>query len=294
MDSFLITDIRIFDGEQVLESGSVLVRDGTMAQVSANGPIDFNGPTISKPGHTLIPGLIDAHVHVEPGHESGLAQSLRFGVTTMCDLGNAPFQLKRLRECAEEGDCSDRFGINISKHVKPLETEDDARAYVDDRITQDVDYIKLIHESGSSYGMKLPTLSPAVEKAIVAKAHEAGLPVLAHAMTVKDTLAVLEASVDGTAHTILDRSPTAELIAAYKKNNAFCNPTLALIASATEEGRQMQERYAHDPRARELLGQVEKDQMCQCLSLAKDAGGKLEHAVETVKALKAAGIDILW
>ena len=106
MASFLISDVRIFDGKSVIENGSVLVEDGRISAVSSTS-IDFSGISISKPGHTLLPGVIDAHVHIDFGNESGLAQGLRFGVTTQCDLGNAPFQIHRLRELVKEGDCSD-------------------------------------------------------------------------------------------------------------------------------------------------------------------------------------------
>lgn len=106
MSSFLITDVRIFDGEKVIDNGSVFVKDGGIAKISVT-PIDFDGTTIRKPGHTLLPGFIDAHVHIDFGNESGLAQGLRFGVTTQCDLGNAAFQIEKLRESVKEGDCSD-------------------------------------------------------------------------------------------------------------------------------------------------------------------------------------------
>lgn len=106
MSEFLITDVRIFDGQVIIDRGSVLVSGGKITKVSST-PIGSDGPTISKPGHTLLPGLIDAHVHVDFGNESGLSQGLRFGVTTQCDLGNAPFQVEKLRSLVKEGDCSD-------------------------------------------------------------------------------------------------------------------------------------------------------------------------------------------
>lgn len=106
MSSFLITDIRIFDGQDIIDNGSVLIQNGKIAKISQD-PLSFNGKTISEPGHTLLPGFIDAHVHIDFGQESGLAQGLRFGVTTQCDLGNAPFQIENLREMVRKGDCSD-------------------------------------------------------------------------------------------------------------------------------------------------------------------------------------------
>jgi imidazolonepropionase-like amidohydrolase len=58
MSSFLLTDVRIFDGQDTIESGAVLVESGKIKQVSSSR-ILWDGTTISKPGHTVIPGLID-------------------------------------------------------------------------------------------------------------------------------------------------------------------------------------------------------------------------------------------
>jgi hypothetical protein len=106
MSDFLITNVRIFDGQIAIDRGSVLISGGKIAKVSP-APKEFDGPVISKPGHTLLPGFIDAHVHVDFGNESGLAQGLRFGVATQCDLGNAPFQIEKLRDLVKDRDCSD-------------------------------------------------------------------------------------------------------------------------------------------------------------------------------------------
>lgn len=78
MASFLIKDVRIFDGTSAIEFGSVLVENGKISQVSSS-PISFSGTTYSKPGHTLLPGLIDVHIHADGGNDVALPQSLRFG-----------------------------------------------------------------------------------------------------------------------------------------------------------------------------------------------------------------------
>jgi len=87
MASFLVSDVRIFDGEKTIDSGSVLVEHGKISQVSTS-PISFSGTKISKPGHTLLPGLIDVHIHANGGSGVALPQSLRCGVTTVCDMAN--------------------------------------------------------------------------------------------------------------------------------------------------------------------------------------------------------------
>lgn len=85
MASFLLTDVRVFDGESTIENGSVLVSDGKISQVSSHA-IAFEGTVISRPGHTVLPGLIDVHNHCNNGNEVALPQALRFGVTTVFDM----------------------------------------------------------------------------------------------------------------------------------------------------------------------------------------------------------------
>ena len=98
--SFVIKDVRIFTGEEVIESGSVLVEDGIIKHVGPDiRASDVTG--ISKPGHTLLPGLIDAHVHalsIVPL----LEQALRFGITTLMDMHNVPAEVAKLKKVAGE------------------------------------------------------------------------------------------------------------------------------------------------------------------------------------------------
>lgn len=86
MASFLIRGVRLFDGDNVTENTSVLVQDGVIAKVGPH--LEAEGlPAIDKPGHTLLPGLIDAHVHPEE-HVELSEQALRFGITTLMDMQN--------------------------------------------------------------------------------------------------------------------------------------------------------------------------------------------------------------
>ena len=106
MTSFVVKDVRIFDGESTIENGSVLVQNGLISKVSSS-PIDFNGTVHSKPGHTLLPGLIDVHIHANDGNEIALPQCLRFGVTTACDMHNEFHNIEKLRKQVKGGDCAD-------------------------------------------------------------------------------------------------------------------------------------------------------------------------------------------
>lgn len=86
MASFVIKDVQIFDGENKTENTSVWVEHGLIKQVGGDLP-ESGVPVYSRPGHTLLPGLIDAHSH--PYREADLSeQSFRFGITTLMDMHN--------------------------------------------------------------------------------------------------------------------------------------------------------------------------------------------------------------
>lgn len=72
MASFLLKDVRIFDGEDTIDNGSILVENGKITKVSPSS-IEYSGPTFSKPGHTVLPGLIDVHIHADKGNEVAFA-----------------------------------------------------------------------------------------------------------------------------------------------------------------------------------------------------------------------------
>jgi hypothetical protein len=76
---------RIFDGENVLADSAVIVRQGAIEAVVPAAEIPKNMTVLSPPGCTLIPGLIDAHIHFMPWEASFFCA---YGVTTVRDIGN--------------------------------------------------------------------------------------------------------------------------------------------------------------------------------------------------------------
>jgi imidazolonepropionase-like amidohydrolase len=221
MASLLIKDIRIFDGDKTIDSGSVLVEKGKIAKVSKDN-IDFDGTTISRPGHTLLPGFIDAHIHADGASPVALPQSLRFGVTTACDMGNEDYSIVKLRKQLEGGDCADlkttSFPATIDMgwpmpvilafhdtpevraeldHYPKLDTLESGRKYVQDRVKEGVDYIKLMHESGTVMGQNYKKPTRELQTAVIEEAHKNGLKAVAHATCLADTLEILECGADG-------------------------------------------------------------------------------------------------
>ncbi|KAL1792648.1 hypothetical protein ACET3X_009155 [Alternaria dauci] len=319
MATFLLRDIRIFTGEETIDEGFIHVQNGKIKALgrTSDAPLD-PVKTYSKPGHTVLPGLIDCHIHADRADPEALPQALRFGVTTVCDMHNELENVQQLKKQTMEPDTASYKTAGqaatiengwplpvITAHDKTPETaaaiakwpkltdRDSVIEYLDwtEREMQP-DYIKLLHESGTVMGQNFNCPSVELQSTIIAEAKKRGYLTVAHALSMQDTLDVLNAGVNGLTHTFLDQPPTQELVDAYKKNNAWVNPTLAAVGSLTTEGKELQHRFAHDPRVKGLINEDRVGNMCKCMGFAAEKG-KVEYAYQSVKRLKEAGIDIL-
>lgn len=79
----LITNVRVFDGTQMIGPSTVAVDgdrigDPTSIGTTCTRVLDGNGGT-------LLPGLIDAHIHLSG--QTNLERARAWGVTTMLDMG---------------------------------------------------------------------------------------------------------------------------------------------------------------------------------------------------------------
>jgi N-acyl-D-aspartate/D-glutamate deacylase len=100
---FILSDVRIFTGTDIIESGHVVIKKGLISAVSAGRPLADTGvPVVSKPGHTVVPGFINAHIHADKGQEIALYQSLKFGVTTVMDMHNETVNVDKLKKLAAD------------------------------------------------------------------------------------------------------------------------------------------------------------------------------------------------
>jgi imidazolonepropionase-like amidohydrolase/ABC-type multidrug transport system permease subunit len=122
-DSFLFRNAKVFVGDgRVIEPGSVLVRKGKIVDVYEGAGPDESGlkaEVIEASGKTVMPGLIDVHVHVgAPGGsfadardfasehiaERALAQYLYSGITTVKSVGDQLDSSLALRKRVADGD----------------------------------------------------------------------------------------------------------------------------------------------------------------------------------------------
>lgn len=172
----VIRNARLVHGDgRVTPRATVVVRGRRIAIVQPGATT--SGPParreIDAAGRTLIPGLIDAHVHVT---DWALPLFLRYGVTSVRDLNNASAYILPL---ARE-DTTDRPHIvasgplidgpgSFSKNAIEVSTVGEARAAV-----------RQLVEAGAGVIKVYTRLHPALIAVIVDEARARGVPVAAH------------------------------------------------------------------------------------------------------------------
>ena len=87
MDKIALTNVRVFDGERLLEPATVVI-DGDRIGGDQAGARTWDGG-----GGVLLPGLIDCHIHLTD--DATLAALARHGVTTALDMGTDHRSLSR-------------------------------------------------------------------------------------------------------------------------------------------------------------------------------------------------------
>ncbi|KZL83877.1 hypothetical protein CI238_07028 [Colletotrichum incanum] len=314
LNSFLLQGVKIFTGTETIEKGFVHVLNGTIAQV---GPGDFptihNGTlrVIPRPGDTVIPGLIDAHIHAPSGNTSCLEQSLRFGVITLAGdptkksvsadfkfagsgaLVEGGWPLQVLQKELSNTPCSDHLVEQIVSKWTLLRKPEEADPFIKQQVEEiGASYIKMFHEVGDSLGMDLPRPSLDIQKAVVAAAHKYGVIATGYALSYAGTMDLLRAGADGLTHIFLDRPPSDDYVQLMLDNRVHCNPTLGLAASQTDEGLDFQHSFLQDPFAQRLLIQKTPGQPLG-LAAGQKPRASIHNAYANTRTLYKAGDPVV-
>ena len=103
----IFAEVRIFDGDRLLDGSYDVVLDGpVIAAVEPATPGGRRGATVVRHrGAMLLPGLIDAHVHLRGTGD--LEELARWGVTTALDMGSwPPALIEELRRAGAPPTCA--------------------------------------------------------------------------------------------------------------------------------------------------------------------------------------------
>ena len=305
-NSFVVRNVRVFDGERVFERVNVVVRAGRIISVGRSKP-PAGLPVVDGSGRTLLPGFIDAHAHVLS--EGALRNALRFGVTTQLDMFTKVdfMQAHRAqRELLTQTDLSDLYsagapvtsaggmGTQFGIPFPTIKGPEEASAFVRARVAEGSDYIKLIYEPEAGI---VTTISSETLAAVVAAAHAQGKLAVVHITSLKGARAAIAAGADGLAHLFGDELIDDALVRKMAARGMFVTPTLSLFAAISGAG--LGPELAADPHISPLLTAAQR------ASLTTPPPGKggpmasylsrfnIKTASENVRRLRAAGVRIL-
>lgn len=301
-DVLLFRDVRVFDGERMHEATQVSVRDGLIEAVGEALPVPEGATIIDGAGRTLLPGLIDAHVH---SFGEARRDALRFGVTSQLDMFSDPGQLATARAERASLAATDRadlwsagilataeggHGTQYGMPVPTLTGPDEADAWVAARQAEGSDYIKIVREDLHVYSSerRLPTLDAATARALIESAHARGLLAVAHVSALDHAFESLRDGADGLVHIAQDAPADDRLVALAAARGAFVVPTLTVIAGMSGERSGLADAALVGPR----LSSSQR----QTLTARFGDGSRPEliaNARESVRRLHAAGVAIL-
>lgn len=227
-----ITGARLIDGtgRAPLEQATLIISDGRIQTVGVPAAVQIpvGAVRVDLSGKTIIPGLINAHAHLNNGNDARplraqLLAQLRlyadYGVTTVHTLGDDGRESVNIRDEQERGTL-DRARLYVSGPNVVARTADEARQNVDRAAEMRVDIIKT-RLSGNPNDMP-----PEVYRALIDRAHQRKLRVAAHLYYLDDAKALLDAGVDVIAHSVRDQDVDAELISELTRLDVGYIPTL--------------------------------------------------------------------
>ncbi len=301
-NSFVIRKARVFDGHKVLEQADVWVEDGKIKAVGKDLKTPSNVKTIDAAGDTLLPGLIDSHTHA---WGDALKEAEIFGVTTELDMFTDAKYMQQIKKEQTEGkdlDLADLrsagtlatapggHGTEYGVQIPTLSSPAEAQAWVDARVAEGSDYIKIVIDDASAYGGHRPTLDNATLKAVIDAAHKSGKLAVVHIGTQKDARAVIEAGADGLAHLFADSSPAPDFGKFVAAHHAFVIPTLSVLESVS--GAASGQNLSTDPRLAPYLTSDDIGNLKRSFPKFSTAPDE-KYAEQTIVQLKAAHVSIL-
>ncbi|MFG1646179.1 amidohydrolase family protein [Amycolatopsis sp. NPDC049252] len=212
MSRTALTNVRVFDGAGLTQPRTVVIDGATIGEDPAGAE------TVDGGGGVLLPGLIDAHVHLDS--RGNLEQLARHGVTTALDM--ASFSASLLASLRDQPGLTDIRSAGLpaigpgGMHARMpgmsaeavVTDPGQAKDFVAARVAAGSDYLKIVLEAPGRGGPELPAA-----RALTAAAHEAGLLVVAHATSAGAYTMALDAGADVLTHAPLGAPITADDVA---------------------------------------------------------------------------------
>ncbi|ORY02264.1 hypothetical protein BCR34DRAFT_574295 [Clohesyomyces aquaticus] len=236
MSKFSITNVRIFDGEKVVqEQGTVTIDQNGLITDDHSCAASFDAT-----GMTILPSLWDTHVHVfGPGVPTStsiasLSDMLKCGITTAIDTGKMSKEQHDLIQNRPElpdirftgnfatstGSTHSKFQMADSNSI--VDDVEAATTFVSKRVNEGADYIKIVAD--------VPGPSQAIIDQLSSKAKEHGMMTIVHASINEAFRMALKAQPDVNiiTHVPMDKDLAGGDASRMATKNTVAVPTLAM------------------------------------------------------------------
>ena len=240
--SLVVTNGTVIDGTGVepIADGFVAIQGDRIVAVgqSADFKIPDEATVIDAAGGTILPGVINSHVHTASTPATRRHLFLLDGVTSVCDLGIPLSLMEDLEQESSQSGLAARgfkagpivtapggypgpyFGFSINYEVQGA---DQAEMAVRDLHARGADYIKVALEPGLE-GANLPVITLQELRSIVASAHEYDLLVRTHVTKGTMLSIALKAGTDVLEHVPLPSDSFVDLESMFDEAGVFYLP----------------------------------------------------------------------
>lgn len=254
----VIDGARIWDGTgtPAIQDAVLVINGDRIEAVGARGAVQIpaGAKVISGKGKVVIPGLINSHGHIgmTKGLKAGpenyskenvlaqLTQYARYGVTTVMSLGTDFEPMFAVRGPAKPNEpvratvftAGRGFtGKNGYPAVLPgnagvpreVDSVEAVKTNIQELAKQKVDMVKIWVDDHWGHYTKI---RPELYRAIIQEAHKQKLRVMAHLFYLEDAKGLVEAGLDGMAHSVRDREIDEAFLKTLKGRKVFAVPTL--------------------------------------------------------------------
>ena len=247
----IIKNVDVFDGKQVLEGVNLVFTEKGIEDISEKERRYPHATVIEGSGNTVLPPLINAHVHVRS--PDNLREALDAGIFAVLDMFSTDNRANYLRQFNDSlayakfyssnvgatppGGHGTQFGVEI-----PIVTDSlTPQQFVRDRLQQNADYIKITHESS------MAKLDPRQLRQVIEETQAQKKVAVVHISDLQAALESVGQNANGLAHAWYRKHSIADEadLATFREKGTFVIPTLSVISKllkyAAENG--LEENY---------------------------------------------------
>ncbi|HYG50337.1 MAG TPA: amidohydrolase family protein, partial [Flavobacteriales bacterium] len=230
----IITNVGVFDGYTYTPNTNFVFDSMDIVAITKDA-LAYEGKRIDGKGKTIIPPLLNAHVHI--WNEKNLRQAQDAGVFALLDMHAQENSAARMRQYRDSLRYAYAYSAGAGATVPgghgtqwgPMPTINDSvspRTFVERRVINGADYIKILCERHMPANINYTQT-----RGVIETAHALEKLCVAHISHFDDAAMLTLQHVDGFVHIWENGTATEKQLGIMKKRGIFIVPTLNVLMS---------------------------------------------------------------